>query len=85
MPGGSDNCTTATLGVGDSCTVGVTFQPSSTGSDPGSLQITDDDMTDGASQTVDLGGNGVANQFSVSSPSRVPRPARWGRRRARSW
>ena len=72
VPGGSDNCTTATLGVGNSCNVGVTFQPSSTGSDPGSLQITDDDVVDGANQTVDLGGNGVANQFSVSSPSAFP-------------
>src|SRR5436305_985575 len=33
----SDNCTGATLTVGDTCSVSVTFQPGSTGSDPGTL------------------------------------------------
>ena len=66
----NDHCTGATLSPpGDSCTVGVTFDPSSSGSDNGSLTITDDDVTDGAQQTLDLDGNGVANEFSVSTPS----------------
>ena len=57
------------MGLGGSCTVGVTFNPSSTGSDSGSLQITDDDVVDGATQSLNLSGNGVANQFAVSSTS----------------
>jgi hypothetical protein len=66
----NDTCTGATLNPpGDSCTVGVTFDPSSNGSDDGSLNITDDDVTDGSTQSVDLNGSGVANQFSVSSPT----------------
>jgi hypothetical protein len=69
VPGGSDNCSGATLNIGDSCDVGVTFQPGSAGSDPGSLNITDDDVADGATQSLNLNGTGVTNQFSVSSPS----------------
>jgi hypothetical protein len=65
----SDNCTNATLGLGGSCTVGITFNPSSTGSDSGSLQITDDDAVDGATQSLNLSGSGVANQFAASSTS----------------
>ena len=66
----NDNCSGMTLNPpGDTCTVGVTFNPSSTRSDQGSLTINDDDVTDGAQQTLELDGNGVANQFSVSTPS----------------
>jgi Abnormal spindle-like microcephaly-assoc'd, ASPM-SPD-2-Hydin len=70
VPGGSDHCTGATLNVGDSCNVGVTFQPGSTGADPGTLTINDDDSTDGVTQqSMNLNGNGVSNQFAVSNPS----------------
>ncbi|HEY8859981.1 MAG TPA: choice-of-anchor D domain-containing protein [Gaiellales bacterium] len=72
VPGGSDNCTGHTLVVGGSCDVGVTFQPGSAGPDPGTLTVTDDDVLDGASQSLNLNGNGVTNQFSVSSPSAFP-------------
>ena len=54
------------LNVGESCNVDVTFQPRSAGSDPGALQITDDDAVDGATQNLILNGTGVTNQFSVS-------------------
>jgi hypothetical protein len=73
VPGGSDSCTGATLGIGDSCNVGVTLQPSSTGPDPGTLTINDDDSTDNnPQQTVDLSGQGVTNQFSASTLSSFP-------------
>jgi hypothetical protein len=64
VPSSSDNCSGATLIIGASCDVGVTFQPGSAGSDPGSLSITDDDI--GGGQNVNLTGTGVTNQFSVS-------------------
>src|SRR6478609_7191545 len=63
----NDNCSGTTLNQGDTCTVAVTFMPSSTGSDDGTLTITDDDTTDGAtSQGLTLHGTGVADQFSVA-------------------
>lgn len=68
---GSDGCTGATLtNVGDTCSFNVTFQPSSSGMDPGTVTITDDDLIDTTNQqTISLTGNGVANQFATSSPS----------------
>jgi hypothetical protein len=68
---GSDGCTAATLlNVGDQCTFNVTFQPNSSGPDPGTVTITDDDIIDSTTQqTISLTGSGVANQFSVSSPA----------------
>jgi hypothetical protein len=65
---GSDTCTLTTLAnVGDQCTFDVTFQPGSTGSDNGTLTITDDDLIDTTpTQTIVLNGNGVTDQFSVS-------------------
>jgi hypothetical protein len=68
---GSDGCTGTTLtNVGDQCSFDVTFQPSSTSSDPGTVTVTDDDVIDTTNQqTISLTGNGVANQFAVSSPS----------------
>ena len=63
----NDNCSGTTLNQGDTCTVAVTFMPSSAGSDDGTLTITDDDTTDGAtSQGLTLHGTGVADQFSVA-------------------
>src|SRR6476619_8179973 len=54
----NDNCSGTTLNQGDTCTVAVTFMPSSAGSDDGTLTITDDDTTDGAtSQGLTMHGN----------------------------
>ncbi len=65
----NDTCTGTTLNsTGDQCTVGVTFKPTSSGSDPGTLTINDDDSADGSQQTVNLTGSGVANQFTVTTP-----------------
>jgi Abnormal spindle-like microcephaly-assoc'd, ASPM-SPD-2-Hydin len=68
---GSDTCTGNPLtNVGDQCTFTVTFQPSSSGNDSGTVTINDDDTTDSTdTQGIPLTGNGVANQFSVSTPS----------------
>jgi len=71
---GNDGCTTTTLtNVGDHCSFDVTFKPSSSGSDPGTVTITDNDVVDSTDQqTLSLTGSGVANQFSVSSASAFP-------------
>ena len=64
---GNDNCSGQTLNQNDTCTVTVTFTPGSAGSDDGTLTITDDDTTDGnPSQSLDLRGTGVADQFSAA-------------------
>jgi hypothetical protein len=64
---GADNCTGKTLNQTDTCTVDVTFNPSSAGTDNGTLTITDDDTIDGnASQGLSLTGAGVANQFTAT-------------------
>lgn len=64
----ADNCTGQTLAQGGgSCTVTVTFTPGSPGTANGTLTVTDDDTTDGVtSQSLDLTGTGVADQFSVT-------------------
>jgi hypothetical protein len=63
----NDNCSGTTMNQGDTCTVAVTFTPSSAGSDDGTLTISDDDTTDGVtSQGLTLHGTGVADQFSVA-------------------
>jgi hypothetical protein len=63
----NDQCSNATLNQNDSCTVGVTFTPMSSGPDPGNLSIADDDPTN-SSQQVAMGGQGVTDQFSLSGP-----------------
>jgi hypothetical protein len=64
----TDNCSGgAALNTNDTCTVLVTFTPGSSGSDPGTLTISDDDP--GSPQHLDLTGQGVANQFSLSAPA----------------
>jgi hypothetical protein len=70
VPGASDHCSGTTLNMGDSCNVDVTFQPGSTGPDPGQLTINDDDSTDGVTQqAMNLNGNGVTDQFAVNTPA----------------
>jgi len=66
-PAGGDACTGTVLGVGESCTVTVGFQPSGAGSDPGTLTVKDDDSTDGVQeQHVDLTGAGAADAFTAA-------------------
>ena len=61
----------STLAAGASCTVSVTFSPTTTGSLPGSLQVSDNAA--GSPQTVSLAGTGTApvqGDFTVTaSPS----------------
>lgn len=67
----NDNCSGGpALNTNDTCTVDVTFTPTSSGSDPGTLTIADDDP--GSPQHLDLTGQGVANQFSLSGPLTFP-------------
>jgi len=54
--GQTNNCGT-TLGAGATCTINVTFSPTSTGSLPGSVTITDSAAT--SPQTVSLSGTGT--------------------------
>jgi uncharacterized protein (TIGR03118 family) len=65
--GESDNCSGQTVAVSASCTVNVTFAPSSTVNNPrtGSLSITDNAAN--SPQTLAL--SGTAWDFSVSAPS----------------
>ena len=66
----NDTCMTSqsTLNPNDQCSVDITFSPSQNGGESASLDITDDDTADGTTQSIDLGGTGVATQFSLSGP-----------------
>ena len=66
-PAGGDACTGTVLGIGASCTVTVGFQPTGSGSDPGTLTVKDDDAADGVQeQHVVLTGAGVAEAFTAT-------------------
>jgi hypothetical protein len=54
------------LGVGDTCSIAVTFTPTATGARTGSLSVTDN--ATGSPQTVALAGTGVAT-MSIGPPS----------------
>jgi Abnormal spindle-like microcephaly-assoc'd, ASPM-SPD-2-Hydin len=58
-----DSCA-GPINAGGSCSVDITFTPSTTGSESASLDIVDDDTS--SPQSVPLTGTGVANQFTVS-------------------
>ena len=78
-PPGGDTCTGTLLGIGDSCTVTVSFQPSSTGVDPGTLTVQDDDSADGVQQQhLDLAGSGVAAPFTATPATVAFAPQRVG-------
>jgi Beta-propeller repeat/Cep192 domain 4/HYDIN/CFA65/VesB-like, Ig-like domain len=62
----TDTCTSNVLNVGQSCSVSVTFSPTSSGARGGSLSISDNAA--GSPQSVVLSGTGIA-QFTMSSPS----------------
>jgi hypothetical protein len=58
----------ATLAAGATCTISVTFDPSTTGSLPGTLSVTDN--TSNSPQTAALSGTGLAlGNFTVASPT----------------
>ncbi len=61
----TNNCT-ATLATGASCTILVTFAPTSTGALTGVLTITDNAPTSGSTQTVNLSGTGT---MAASNPT----------------
>jgi len=60
----NDSCQGAAVDPNTTCSVDVTFQPSTNSSESASLDITDDDPS--SPQSVPLSGTGVADQFSVA-------------------
>jgi Abnormal spindle-like microcephaly-assoc'd, ASPM-SPD-2-Hydin len=60
---GNDSCHGG-VDPGQTCSVDITFTPSTNGSETASLDITDDDPS--SPQSVPLSGTGVANQFSLA-------------------
>jgi hypothetical protein len=60
----NNSCNGAAVDPNNTCSVDVTFQPSSNGSESASLDIADDDPS--SPQSVPLSGTGVASQFSVA-------------------
>jgi uncharacterized repeat protein (TIGR01451 family) len=60
------NCP-ALLGAGEDCTIGVTFAPTTTGSQTGSLRITSD--ATGSPHTVALSGTGIAPAIEIAPQS----------------
>ncbi|HKV68125.1 MAG TPA: choice-of-anchor D domain-containing protein [Gaiellales bacterium] len=60
----NNSCNGAAVDPNNTCSVDVTFNPSSNGSESASLDITDDDPS--SPQSVPLSGTGVASQFSVA-------------------
>ncbi|MGD0696242.1 MAG: FG-GAP-like repeat-containing protein [Terriglobia bacterium] len=62
----TNNCGSS-VAIGGSCTISVTFTPSSTGTRSGSVKITDN--AGGSPQSVALTGTGVAPTFSASVAS----------------
>ena len=64
---GQTNTCGSSLAVGSNCTVTVTFSPTSSGSRPGSISITDN--AGGSPQSVALAGTGTDFGMSVSPPS----------------
>jgi hypothetical protein len=66
----ANTCSNATLHVGQTCTVGVTFTPAATGSRSASLSIADD--APGSPHTAALTGTGtVGGPFHAVTPARI--------------
>jgi len=63
----TNNC--AALSPGSSCTITVTFAPTGTGLQPGTITLTDSTPT--SPQTISLTGTGVNGPFLSASPGRV--------------
>lgn len=60
----NNSCQGAAVDPNNTCSVDITFQPSSNSSESASLDIADDDPS--SPQSVPLSGTGVADQFSVA-------------------
>ena len=71
-PFSQTNTCLGSLTAGTQCTISVTFAPSVTGLQTGSLTITDDSGNAGAVQTVTLTGTGTAPVASVTPASLSP-------------
>jgi sugar lactone lactonase YvrE len=67
----SSNACGSSLLAGSSCTIGVTFTPTTTGSRSATLTITDN--ASGGSQNVSLTGTGLAESFTIPKPA-TPAP-----------
>ena len=63
----TDNCKGATLAVGETCTIDVTFSPTTPGPKSGTITITDNAL--GSPHSVPLSGgiSGMAGDFSISA------------------
>jgi len=66
----TDSCTGATVTPKSTCTVGVTFTPSATGSRAGSLSFTDN--ASNSPQTLGLTGTGVCQPITVGPSTLAP-------------
>jgi beta-propeller repeat-containing protein/centrosomal CEP192-like protein len=63
----TDNCTKAPIQPTTTCTINVTYAPSTAGTSVGSLTINDN--APGSPQVVLLNGSGIVQQFSISAVS----------------
>lgn len=66
----NNGCDGQAIDPNHSCSVDVTFNPSSTGTQTTTLDITDDDPS--SPQTVDVAGQGVSPEFGLGTPSTFP-------------
>jgi hypothetical protein len=66
----SNGCDGADVDPNQSCSVDITFDPTSTGTETATLDITDDDPT--SPQSVDIAGQGVSPEFSLGTPPTFP-------------
>jgi hypothetical protein len=68
----TDTCSGNIIGAGNTCTIGITFTPAATGSDPGTLSIYDNAAT--GTQKLGLAGTG-----SLIAPTFSPKPLAFGK------
>jgi hypothetical protein len=61
----NNTCNNAAVDPNQTCTVDITFDPTSTGGESASLDIVDDDPS--SPQSVDIGGTGVSPEFSLGA------------------
>jgi hypothetical protein len=66
---GADSCTNATVTAGNTCTVDVSFQPTSTGSQSATLSVPSD--APGSPSTASLSGTGIQPGASLSPTSKA--------------
>jgi len=66
----SNSCNGAAVDPNQTCSVDVTFAPTSTGTETATLDITDDDPS--SPQSVDVAGQGVSPEFSLGTAPTFP-------------